>query len=72
MDLVPRDRRGWVLEMLRPTLVELDLLLWSEGQCCLALDIGEAVPQRDRKLSPFGCGKSEQRRVRPGVLMWMA
>ena len=58
MNLIPRDRGGWVLEMLRPTPVELDLLLWSEDQCFLAL----AVPQRDRKLSPFGRGKSEQRR----------
>ena len=59
MNVIPRNRGGWVLEMLRPTPVELDLLRWSESQCFLALDIGEAVPQRDRKLGPFGRGKPE-------------
>ena len=67
MNFIPRDRGGWALQMLRSTPVELHLLLWSDDQGLLALDIGEAILLRGRKHGPLW---TREVRTTP-IWMWM-
>jgi len=39
--------------MLLPTLIKLGSLFVRERECSLAVSIGEALPERQRKLDPF-------------------
>jgi hypothetical protein len=66
-DIIPGDRRGGILDVFRPSSIQLTLLFGGEGKRCHPLSFAETVPQRHRKfgsnvgrkLQQFGqgCGR---------------